>query len=89
MHVYLNFYNKFILSILQNVAKFVWIMKQLSFSLFDFVIFYWLNLKKIEVALSKTKTFIAALKFQYSYLKFGVFLLQNCLTTWNIFLLEC
>ena len=53
MHVYLNFYNKFILSILQNIAKFVWIIKQLSFSLFDFVMFYWLNIKKIEGALSK------------------------------------
>ena len=42
MHVYLNFYNKFILSISQNVAKFClnYCMKQLSFSLFDFVILY-------------------------------------------------
>ena len=46
--------------------------KTLSFSLSDFVILYWLNIKKIEVALSETKTFIAALKFQYRYLRFGV-----------------
>ena len=73
MHVYLNFYNKFILLISQSVAEFVWIIKQLSFSLFDFVILYWLNIKKIEVALSKTKTSIAALKFQYSCLRFRVY----------------